>query len=203
MNNKKKILFLCTHNAARSQIAEAFINARFGDRYVAHSAGIEPTEVQPCAIKVMAEIGIDITKQRAKSLSEFDDADFDYVVTMCADAAENCPISRWSELPSPRLRRSRSSCGIKHRGLRFFQIRARSNRRMDQDHIFMMIGAHLAFVQVCEISCNAYRPSLERVTNGNRHQYHSSRSPVEAYVYGKKTGIRQELGRFKGRDNWE
>jgi arsenate reductase (thioredoxin) len=92
MNNKKKILFLCTHNAARSQIAEAFINARFGDRYVAHSAGSEPTEVHPCAIEVMTELGIDISKQRAKSLSEFDDADFDYVVTMCADAAENCPI---------------------------------------------------------------------------------------------------------------
>jgi arsenate reductase len=73
--NKRTILFLCTHNAARSQIAEAFINVRFGDQY-----------------EVMAELGIDISKQHAKSLNEFDDSSFDYVVTMCADAAENCPI---------------------------------------------------------------------------------------------------------------
>jgi arsenate reductase len=90
--NKLTILFLCTHNAARSQIAEALINARLGDRYVACSAGSEPTEVHPCAIEVMAELGIDISRQRAKSLSEFNDSFFDYVVTMCADAAENCPI---------------------------------------------------------------------------------------------------------------
>lgn len=90
--NKRTILFLCTHNAARSQIAEAFINARFGDRYEAHSAGNEPTEVHPCAIEVMAELSIDISRQHAKSMSEFDDSSFDYVVTMCADAAKNCPI---------------------------------------------------------------------------------------------------------------
>ena len=90
--NKQTILFLCTHNAARSQMAEGLVNAQFGDRYIARSAGSEPTEVHPCAIEVMAELGIDISKQRAKSLSKFDDADFDYVVTMCADAAENCPI---------------------------------------------------------------------------------------------------------------
>src|SRR5665647_2963002 len=65
--NKRTILFLCTHNAARSQIAEAFINARFGDRYEAHSAGNEPTEVHPCAIKVMAELGIDISRQRPQA----------------------------------------------------------------------------------------------------------------------------------------
>src|SRR5665647_3794814 len=87
MNSKQTMLFLCTHNAARSQIAEALINARYVDRYVAYSAGSEPTKVHPCAIEVMAEIGIDITRQRAKSLNEFDGTPFDYVVTMCADAA--------------------------------------------------------------------------------------------------------------------
>ncbi len=92
MNSKKKILFLCTHNAARSQIAEALINARYVDRYVAYSAGSEPTEVHPCATEVMAELGIDISRQRAESLNEFDDTSFDYVVTMCADVQENCPI---------------------------------------------------------------------------------------------------------------
>ena len=90
--NKQTILFLCTHNAARSQMAEGFVNAQFSDLYIARSAGSEPTEVHPCAVEVMAELGIDISRQRAKSLSEFDDAPFDYVVTMCADAAENCPI---------------------------------------------------------------------------------------------------------------
>ncbi len=92
MNEKKKILFLCTHNAARSQMAEGFINSRYSDRYEAYSAGSEPTEVNPCAIEVMAEEDIDIAPQRAKSLDEFDNASFDYVVTMCADAQESCPI---------------------------------------------------------------------------------------------------------------
>jgi arsenate reductase len=89
---RKKILFLCTHNAARSQIAEGFVNALYGDRYEAHSAGNEPTEVHPCAIMVMAEVGIDISAHSVKSLDEFDDALFEYVVTMCANAQENCPI---------------------------------------------------------------------------------------------------------------
>jgi arsenate reductase len=90
--SKKRILFLCTHNAARSQMAEGFVNARYGDRYEAYSAGSEPTEVHPCAVAVMAEAGIDISGHRAKSLDVFDDASFDYVVTMCVDAQENCPI---------------------------------------------------------------------------------------------------------------
>ena len=92
MNGKKKILFLCTHNAARSQMAEGFINALYSDRYEAYSAGSEPTEVHSCAIEVMAEKGIDIASQRAKPLDEYVDASFDYVVTMCADAQERCPI---------------------------------------------------------------------------------------------------------------
>ncbi len=92
MNVKKKILFLCTHNAARSQMAEGFINARYSDQYEAYSAGSEPTEVHPCAIEVMAEAGIDIASQHAKPLDEYLDASFDYVVTMCARAQERCPI---------------------------------------------------------------------------------------------------------------
>ena len=92
MTAKKKILFLCTHNAARSQMAEGFINAWHADRYDAYSAGNEPTSVHSCAIEVMAELGIDIRSHRAKSLDEFGDLTFDYVVTLCADAQENCPI---------------------------------------------------------------------------------------------------------------
>ncbi|MEI7827585.1 MAG: arsenate reductase ArsC, partial [Euryarchaeota archaeon] len=78
--NKQTILFLCTHNAARSQMAEGFVNAHFGNRYVARSAGSEPTELHPCTVEVMTELGIDISTQRAKSLNEFDDTQFDYVV---------------------------------------------------------------------------------------------------------------------------
>jgi arsenate reductase len=92
MNAKRKILFLCTHNAARSQMAEGFVNAMYVDRYEAYSAGNEPTEVHPCTIEVMAEEGIDIASQRAKSVNEFDDMSFNYVVTLCADNQENCPI---------------------------------------------------------------------------------------------------------------
>ncbi|MGB9372210.1 MAG: arsenate reductase ArsC, partial [Halobacteriota archaeon] len=92
MDEKKKILFLCTHNAARSQMAEGFINALYSDRYQAYSAGSEPTEMHSCAIKVMAEEGIDIASQRAKPLDEYVDASFDYVVTMCAAVQERCPI---------------------------------------------------------------------------------------------------------------
>ncbi|MGZ7190324.1 MAG: arsenate reductase ArsC [Halobacteriota archaeon] len=92
LTHVKKILFLCTHNAARSQIAEGLVNAQYGDRYKAYSAGNEPTSVHPCAVEVMDEIGIDISAQRAKSLEEFNDMSFDYVVTMCAGAAESCPI---------------------------------------------------------------------------------------------------------------
>ena len=92
MNSKKRILFLCTHNAARSQMAEGFMNARYGDHYEAHSAGIAPTALHLCAVKVMTEEGIDISAHRSKSVDEFEDSIFDCVVTMCADAAENCPI---------------------------------------------------------------------------------------------------------------
>jgi arsenate reductase len=92
MTAKKKILFLCAHNAARSQMAEGFINAWHADRYEAQSAGNEPTIVHSCAIEVMAELGIDISSHRAKSLDEFDNQTFDYVVTLCADEQESCPI---------------------------------------------------------------------------------------------------------------
>jgi arsenate reductase (thioredoxin) len=92
MASKKKILFLCTHNAVRSQIAEGFVNALCGNRYEAYSAGPEPTKVHPCAITVMAEADIDISNQRAKSVDEFDNVSVDCVVTLCAEAQENCPI---------------------------------------------------------------------------------------------------------------
>ena len=91
MREKKRILFLCTHNAARSQMAEGFVNAILGEQYEAYSAGIAPSKVDPCTVTVMAEAGIDISRQRSKSVSAFNGTSFDYVATLCDDAANNCP----------------------------------------------------------------------------------------------------------------
>jgi arsenate reductase len=88
---KKRVLVICTHNAARSQMAEGLLRALHGNRYEVFSAGTEPGRVSPYAIKVMAEIGIDIGAHRAKSLQEFSDQAFDYVVTVCDHAKESCP----------------------------------------------------------------------------------------------------------------
>ncbi|HOJ95364.1 MAG TPA: arsenate reductase ArsC [Methanospirillum sp.] len=90
--NKPSILFICTHNSARSQIAEGYINNRYGDRYTAYSAGTEVTHIHPLAIEVMNERGIDISGQRSKALSEFIDSDIDIVVTVCDGAKAVCPV---------------------------------------------------------------------------------------------------------------
>ena len=89
---KKTILFLCTHNSARSQIAEGLINQFFSNNYVAFSAGTEPGEVNPYATVVMKEIGVDISSHHSKSVKDFSDKKFDYVITVCDKAKENCPI---------------------------------------------------------------------------------------------------------------
>ena len=89
---KKKVLFICTHNAARSQMAEGFVRAFYNDCYEAYSADTEPTRVHPYAIIVMREAGVDISTYHSKSLEEFDGQQFDYVVTLCADAQDACPI---------------------------------------------------------------------------------------------------------------
>jgi arsenate reductase len=94
MNHEQsRILVLCTGNSARSQMAEGLINARLADRFVAFSAGTHPTgTVHPQAIAALREIGIDISTQRSKSAEEFRQAAFDVVITVCDDAAENCPV---------------------------------------------------------------------------------------------------------------
>ncbi|MBN2322816.1 MAG: arsenate reductase ArsC [Spirochaetes bacterium] len=88
----KKILFICTHNSARSQMAEGLVNSLFGDRYAAYSAGTEKTSVNPNAIEVMRWIGIDISGHRSKTVEEFEGMMFDYVVTVCDAARETCPF---------------------------------------------------------------------------------------------------------------
>ena len=89
---KKRILFLCTHNSCRSQMAEGLINHFLGDCYQAFSAGTEATRVNPLAARVMAEIGIDLAKHRSKTMDEFVSETFDYVITLCSDANEKCPL---------------------------------------------------------------------------------------------------------------
>jgi arsenate reductase len=88
----KKVLFICTHNSARSHMAEGLVNALYGDRYRAFSAGTEPSTLNPYAVRVMQEIGIDISDHRSKSVDEFMDQDLDYVVTVCDHAKESCPF---------------------------------------------------------------------------------------------------------------
>jgi arsenate reductase len=91
-SGKRKVLFLCTHNSARSQMAEGLLRFMNGDLYEAYSAGIIATHVDPRAIKVMSEIGIDISVQASKGMDEFRGILFDIAVTVCDKAKEMCPI---------------------------------------------------------------------------------------------------------------
>jgi arsenate reductase len=96
MTGKKKVLFICTHNAARSQMAEGYLRARYGDRFEAFSAGTSVSSVSPYAIEVMNEIGIDISQHRSKSLDEFEGIEMDVVVTVCDTAKQACPFFPWA-----------------------------------------------------------------------------------------------------------
>ncbi len=89
---KKRVLFLCTANSCRSQMAEGIVNHLMGDRIDAFSAGTMATYVNPRAIAVLREIGIDISSHRSKGLTEFEHEPFDYVITLCGSANENCPF---------------------------------------------------------------------------------------------------------------
>lgn len=90
---RPKILFLCTGNSCRSQMAEAFVNHLHAERAVAFSAGTHPRPVHPLAIKVMTELGIDIAQQTSKSVETFRGQAFDVFITLCDRANENCPLS--------------------------------------------------------------------------------------------------------------
>jgi arsenate reductase len=90
--NKQKILFLCTGNSARSQMAEAFIRKYADDRFEAHSAGLEPKGLNPLTVKVMEEVGIDVSGQTSKGIDTYlGKTHFQYLVTVCDDADKNCP----------------------------------------------------------------------------------------------------------------
>ena len=103
----EKVLFVCTHNSARSQMAEGILRHIAGDRFEAFSAGTEPGSLHPLAVHAMAEIGIDISGQSSKSVDPFVGERFDFVITVCDQAREACPIFpgadrqiHWS-LPDP------------------------------------------------------------------------------------------------------
>jgi arsenate reductase (thioredoxin) len=92
MSEKKKVLILCTGNSARSQMAEGLLRHFGGDRFEVESAGVIASFVRPQAIEAMRELGIDISAHRSKSVDEFAGRKFDYVITVCDNANQNCPV---------------------------------------------------------------------------------------------------------------
>jgi len=92
MSKPKRVLILCTGNSARSQMAEGLLRHLAGDRFEVASAGVSPTHVRPEAITAMRELGIDISDHYSKSVDEFADQEFDYVITVCDNANEQCPV---------------------------------------------------------------------------------------------------------------
>ncbi len=92
MNEKIKLLYLCTGNSCRSQMAEGWTRSLKGDLIDVYSAGIETHGLNPSAVAVMAEAGVDISGHRSQLLSEFEDVDLDYVITVCGHAHETCPL---------------------------------------------------------------------------------------------------------------
>lgn len=89
---KRRVLFLCTHNSARSQMAEGFLRYLAGDRFDVESAGTEETRVNPLAVRVMGEVGVDLSGHRSKTLDRFLDQPWDHVITVCDHANERCPV---------------------------------------------------------------------------------------------------------------
>lgn len=98
MTAKLKILFVCTGNSCRSQMAEGYARHLRGDTWEAWSAGTEPRELDQHAVKVMAEEQIDISRQKSKSLDEIPEIAFDYIMTLCNKAKEQCPAWRGKEI---------------------------------------------------------------------------------------------------------
>jgi arsenate reductase (thioredoxin) len=91
---KAKVLFLCTGNSARSQMAEAFLRKYAGDYFEVHSAGMEPKAINPLTVRVMAEARVDMSGHRSKGVREYlGRVNFGYLITVCADAEENCPVA--------------------------------------------------------------------------------------------------------------
>jgi arsenate reductase len=131
----QRVLFLCTHNSARSQMAEGLLRAFGGDRFEAFSAGTEATHVRPDAIAVMAELHIDIAGQESKTLERYLGEPFDQVITVCDDANESCPVffgakrrHHWS-LPDP----SKATGSPEERLQVYRTVRDAIRERIEQD----------------------------------------------------------------------
>ena len=92
MNNRKRVLILCTGNSARSQMAEGLLRHDAGERFEVESAGTKASHVRPEAIQAMGEAGIDLSGHRSKNVSEFEGQKFDFVITVCDNARETCPV---------------------------------------------------------------------------------------------------------------
>ncbi|HEY6119728.1 MAG TPA: arsenate reductase ArsC [Pyrinomonadaceae bacterium] len=92
MSQRKRVLFLCTGNSARSQMAEGLLREMAGDSFEVASAGVSPSKVRPEAVEAMREIGVDISKHRSKCVDEFTGQEFDFVITVCDNANEQCPV---------------------------------------------------------------------------------------------------------------
>lgn len=134
MGERARVLFLCTHNSARSQMAEGLLRHRRGDRFDVHSAGTEATLVRPLAIRVMAELGADISWQESKTLARYLGQPWEYVITVCDDANEACPFFpgathrlHWS-LPDP----SRSTGSEQQQLAAYRQVRDALLQRIDE-----------------------------------------------------------------------
>lgn len=131
----KRVLFLCTHNSARSQMAEGLLRSLGGDRFEAHSAGTEATAVRPLAIRALSEVGIDISRHRSKTLDRYVGEPFDLVITVCDEAREACPVFpgareqlHWS-LPDP----SKAAGSEEDRLAAFRSVRDRLRRRIEDE----------------------------------------------------------------------
>jgi arsenate reductase len=131
--DRRRVLFLCTHNSARSQMAEGLLRSMAGDRFEAFSAGTEATRVRPEAISVMAEIGVDISAQESKRLDRYLGETLDLVVTVCDDANEACPVFpgarerlHWS-FPNP----TRAAGGYEERLRAFREVRDEIRARIE------------------------------------------------------------------------
>lgn len=135
MTVAKKVLFVCTHNSARSQMAEGFLNSLGGGRYEAQSAGTEARGIHPLAIQAMGEEGIDIAMHESKTIDRFIGQPFDLVITVCDDAAESCPVfpnarerRHWS-FPDP----SSVEGDVHERFAGFTQVRDAIRRRIERE----------------------------------------------------------------------
>jgi arsenate reductase len=131
---ERRILFICTHNSARSQMAEGLANHYLRGRYNAKSAGTKPGRVNPYAISVMKELGVDISRARSKSIKEFEGQEFDFVVTVCSNAAEVCPFFPGKEHLHQGFKDPALATGTEEEMLRVF--------RSSRDQILAWIEAH-------------------------------------------------------------